>query len=70
MFISFRVKFDKGSAIKWILNNMRFFCCQVYKTDSIHTQFYRVLVTSVKMKIFGVSFLSIFAGLIAGKSAI
>ena len=49
---------------------MRFFCCQVYKTDSIHTQFYRVLVTSVKMKIFGVSFLSIFAGLIAGKSAI
>ena len=30
MFISLRVKFDKGFWYKMDIENMRFFCCQVY----------------------------------------
>ena len=30
MFISFRVKFDKGFLYEMDIENMRFFCCQVY----------------------------------------
>ena len=30
MFISFRVKFDKGFWYEMDIENMRFFCCQVY----------------------------------------
>ena len=30
MFISFRVKFDKGFRYYMDIENMRFFCCQVY----------------------------------------
>ena len=30
MFISFRVKFDKGLCYEMDIENMSFFCCQVY----------------------------------------
>ena len=30
MYVSFRVKFDKGFWYEMDIENMRFFCCQVY----------------------------------------